>query len=83
MLVAKRGYEIKDGKTSYLNLLLKDDTGQIFGKINRYDFERLGKEISDRGGAGKHLYAIKGTFTILGEFRMIKANAVRYVGEIN
>jgi DNA-directed DNA polymerase III PolC len=81
VLVAKRGYEIKDGKTSYLNLLLRDDTGQIFGKINRYDFEKLGKEISDRGGAGKHLYAIKGTFTIWGEFRMIKVNAVRYVGE--
>lgn len=79
--VAKRGYEIKDGMTTSLNLQLIDDTGQVFGKISRKLYRRFGQEIVDRGGVGKHLYAIKGT--IKNEsFIMMMIEAVRYIGEV-
>lgn len=79
--VAKRGYEIKDGMTTSLNLQLLDDTGQVFGKISRKLYRRFGQEIVDRGGVGKHLYAIKGT--IKNEsFIMMMIEAVRYIGEV-
>lgn len=75
--VAKRGYEVK-GPTSSLNLTLGDDTDRIFGKIDRYSFERLGKEIIERGRPGKALYAIKGK--VPKDFRMIQVKQIRFIG---
>ena len=80
--VQKRGYEITDGKVNSLNLQLVDDTGSIFGKVNRFKFASLGKEIIDRGRAGKALYAIKGQVRGSSDFRMISIDAVRYIGDL-
>src|SRR3990167_4407267 len=83
ILVAKRGYELKGDNLTYLNLFLSDDTETIFGKINRYNYDRLGKMIVERGRPGKSLYAIKGTLKGGDNFRMISINNVRYIGDID
>ena len=75
--VAKRGYEVK-GPTQSLNLTLADDTDRIFGKINRFNFEKIGKEIVNRGRPGKALYVVKGK--VPPDFRMISISNVRFVG---
>ncbi len=80
--VAQRGYEFKD-KTTSLNLQVTDDTDTIFGKIGRFDYERLGREIVDRGKAGKALYALKGTIRGGTSFRMLSIKSVKYIGDID
>ena len=82
VIVARRGYEVKDGKTTSLNLQLTDDTDTIFGKIDRFLYNSFGKEIVDRGRVGKALYAVKGTVRGGGSFRMINVKMVRYIGDI-
>lgn len=82
VIVARRGYEVKDGFTTSLNLQLTDDTDTIFGKIDRFKFAKLGREIVDRGRPGKALYAIKGTVRGGSSFRMLNISAVRYIGDI-
>lgn len=78
--VAKRGYRVKGPQTS-LNLQIADDTGVIFAKINRYDYEAVGKQIVDRGGPGRCLYALKGR--VPKDFRMLSVKQVRFIGMID
>lgn len=78
--VAKRGYAVR-GPTQSLNLWMHDDTDEIYCKINRFNYERLGKPIVETGRTGKSLYAIKGT--IPKDFRMINVDAIRYLGEFD
>ena len=59
--VLKRGGRTYTGPTKALNLFVMDDTDEIFAKVGRYQFEFMGKEVAERGRAGKALYAIKGT----------------------
>ena len=80
--VEKRGYKFKGGAES-LNLQLTDDTDTIFGKVNRNDFEKLGRPIVDRGRPGKELYAIKGRVRGGGNFRMVSITAVKHIGPID
>lgn len=75
--IAKRGYEVK-GPTQSLNLTLADDTDRIFGKINRFNFEALGREIVERGRPSKVLYAVKGS--VPKDFRMISIKQIRFIG---
>ena len=82
VLIAKRGYRINKGQTQYLNMWIQDDTGKCFVKITANNFLRLGKSIVDRGRAGKALYAFRGHFWNPGSFRMLMANQVRYLGDI-
>ena len=79
--VAKRNGRRLSGPTDALNLRLADDTDVIFAKINRFDFERIGRPIVERGRAGKALYAVKGR--VPRDFRMISVKAVRYIGMID
>jgi DNA polymerase III alpha subunit len=82
VMVARRGYEVKDGLTASLNLQLTDDTDTVFGKIDRWKYPKIGKDILDRGGAGKTLYAVKGRVRGNTSFRMISIDAVRYIGRM-
>ena len=82
VIVARRGYEIKDGLTSSLNLQLTDDTDTIFGKIDRWKYPKIGREIVDRGRPGKALYAVKGRVRGGGSFRMIMIKNIRYIGDM-
>lgn len=77
--VAKRGYALK-GPTNALNLFFKDDTDEIFAKINRYDFERLARDVINRGKAGRAIYAVKGE--VPPDFRMIRIKNIRYLGDL-
>ena len=80
--VAKRnGQVFKDGYTTSLNLQLTDDTDTIFAKVGRKEFEKIGKEIMDRGRCRKCLYAIKGTVPP-GDFKMILVKQARWIGDI-
>lgn len=87
VIVARRGFEIKDGMTTSLNLQLTDDTDTIFGKVSRFKYAEIGKPILDRGRVGKALYAIKGKLKghrgQASTFRMIMIDAVRYIGDID
>ena len=76
--VAKRGGRIITGPTQSLNLTLADDTDVIFGKVDRFAFEKLGREFIDRGKPGKALYAVKGR--VPPDFRMVKVNQIRFIG---
>jgi DNA polymerase III alpha subunit len=81
IMVARRGYEIKDNLTSSLNLQLTDDTDTIFGKIDRFRYPRMGKEIVERGRTGKALYAVKGRVRGGSTFRMVLVQSIRYIGD--
>ena len=81
--IARRGgKEITDGKTASLNLQMTDDTDTVFGKITRYDYERLGAPIVARGQTNRALYAVKGTVKGDWTFRMVIIQHIRYIGDI-
>ena len=79
--VQKRGYKV-EGPEESLQMFARDDTGEIFAKITRHDFERIGREISERGGVGKCLYALKGRLWDTGEFVMLWVSRARYIGDL-
>ena len=81
VLIARRGYEMNRGPTAFLNLQLEDDTGIIYGKINRYKYHDIGQPIVDRGRPEKSIYAIKGTAMAKRAFLFI--NSIRYIGDID
>lgn len=76
--VAKRGGKVLTGPTQSLNLTINDDTDRIFAKVDRFKFEKLGREIVERGRPGKALYALKGR--VPKNFRMLQVEAVRFIG---
>lgn len=78
--VTKRGGRRLSGPTQAMNMFFRDDSDEIFCKINRFDYDRIAPAILDKGKAGKSLFAIKGT--VPNNFRMIEVKAVRYLGEI-
>lgn len=69
-----------DGKTKSVNLFFKDDTDEIFCKIDRFNYERLAPDLIERGRPGRAIYAVKGT--VPKDFRMIKINQLRYIGDL-
>ena len=81
-IAARGGKVIRGEPTASLNLFLTDDTGTIFGKISRWIHADLGVPIVTRGAPGKHLYAVKGTFKINGDFTMMLINQVKYIGPV-
>ena len=89
IMVARRGgKKITDGKTTSLNLQLMDDTDTIFGKVNRFSYPTMGKEIVDRGRTDKALYAVKGKLkghrgNPSNSFRMVMIEGIRYIGDMD
>jgi hypothetical protein len=81
--VARRGGKKVDGPTASLNLFLRDDTDETFAKIDRFNYERIGKDIVERGRVGKSIYAIKGTTRGNSTFRMLSIKQVRYIGDLD
>jgi len=84
MNVERRGgTRIEDGMTEFLQLRLADDTGTVMGKVNRFNFGRIGEEIINRGRPGKSLWAFKGkVFTVGDNFLVFSVNKARYIGDI-
>jgi DNA polymerase III alpha subunit len=77
--VQKRGYEYS-GPTQALNMFFRDDTDEIFCKIDRYKYQELGLSVIERGRPGKSLYAVKGT--VPPRFRMISVQQIKYLGDL-
>jgi DNA polymerase III alpha subunit len=75
--VAKRGYKVTPSAS--LVVFLRDDSGEILGKVGPKQFEGPGKEMLERGKAGKAVYAIRGR---VGMHRMIWIDRVRYLGDL-
>lgn len=78
--VLKRGY-VQKGPDKSLNMFMIDDSGEVFCKINRFDYERMAVPILERGRPGKSIYAIKGT--VPKDFRMISVKAIRFLGDLD
>lgn len=88
IMVARRGHRIEDGMETSLNLQMMDDTGQIFGKVSRYDYAKIGPDIVDRGRSGKALYLVKGLMRghrgdPSNTFKMVSVKRVRYIGDLD
>jgi hypothetical protein len=76
--VAKRGRKVS-GASWYLNLFMRDDSDEVYCKVDRFDFKRLAAPIIERGKSGKAIYVLKGT--VPADFRMIKLTHVLYLGD--
>lgn len=78
------GVMIEDGMTDFLQLRLMDDTGTVMGKVNRFNFGRIGRQIIETGRIGKSLWAFKGkVFNISGDFRVLSIKQARYIGDMD
>lgn len=55
MFVKKRGGKKEGPPHAFLDIKFKDDTELIGGRVGRYDFERIGREILDNIPKGAHL----------------------------
>lgn len=64
-----------------LNITLEDDTGQIFAHISRWDYNKLAKEIVDRGRPDKSIYVLKGK--VIKKRRFMIVERVMYFGDMD
>lgn len=80
VLLQRRNGRVITGQTQFLNFFVRDDSGEIYCKIDRFNYERLGRAVVERGRPGKALYAIKGTCP--SDFRMVKVTNIRYLGDM-
>lgn len=80
--VAKRGGRfITDGNHMALNLFIRDDTDQIFCRVQPDDYAELAMKIINIGAPGKSLWAIKG-YMPRGDFRMITVTHCKHLGSM-
>jgi hypothetical protein len=76
--VAKRGGRVYSGPHYACNLFFVDDSDQILARINRFNYDLMAKEIIERGGVGRALYAVKGM--VPRNFRMIDISTYKFLG---
>jgi hypothetical protein len=79
--IQKRNGKVLTGPTQSIHLFFADDTEEIFCRVDRFAYARLGPKLIEQAKAGKSLYAIKGS--VPNNFRMINIKAIRYLGEID
>lgn len=77
--VERRGHELT-GPTKALNLFFRDDSGEIFAKVDRHDFDRLAPLFLEKAKKGKTLFAVKGY--IPDDFRMLRVSGARKIGDM-
>jgi hypothetical protein len=53
--VKKRQGKLETGPLEFLDVRLRDDTGTIGGRISRWDFDRMGRELLEKVPEGAHL----------------------------
>lgn len=73
--VAKRGGKQISGNTLFLNLTLEDDTDSIICTIGRFDFEKYGREIAEKGKVGEDWYIVYGS--IRNDWRKIQIKHIK------
>jgi DNA polymerase III alpha subunit len=76
--VAKRGKRV-NGPSKAVNFFVRDDTGEIFCKISRWEYERLSPTLLNGTKQGSSLFAIKGNCPA--DFRMCWCQKIKYLGE--
>lgn len=79
-IVAKRGYELH-GPLNSVQFWARDDSGEMYCKIDRWDFDELGVPFIEQAKPKKSLYGIKGW--VPRGFRMIKVESLKYMGEMD
>lgn len=55
ILVKRRGGKVEKGQLEFLDLRLRDDTDTIGGRIDRKDFERIGRSLLESVPIGAHI----------------------------
>jgi DNA polymerase III alpha subunit len=80
--VQKRGGRRVTGPEMALHSFFRDDTGEIFCKVERRDYERVGRAMAERGKKDKAIYALKGRVWSNADFQMIWINRARYLGDM-
>jgi hypothetical protein len=78
--VAKRGYKL-EGPTQALNMFVRDDDDEMFCKVNRKLYEKLGKKIQEHARVGKAIYALKGP--VPDSFRMLDVWNYKLIGDLD
>lgn len=69
VFLEKRGGERIEKDRFYLNFKLEDDTDSISCKINRKNYEAMGRDIAESGKVGTDWYLLRGT--IKGDWRTL------------
>ena len=59
--VKKRGGKVETGPRDFLDVRLRDDTGTIGGRISRWDYQAIGKDMLENVPEGAHLM-VRATF---------------------
>ena len=77
--LAKRGGR-RVSPSASLVLFIKDDTGDFLAKINASNYEKIGREVVERGKLDKAIYAFKGS--IDRRIKMLWIDRVRYLGDL-
>ncbi len=78
--IARRNGVKFSGPLESLNMFFQDDSGEIFCKIDRWKFPAIGRDVVSQAKVGKSLYAVKGEVPV--DFRMIRIQQIRYLGEM-
>jgi DNA polymerase III alpha subunit len=81
--VQRRRGRILTGPTTSLQLFLRDDSGDIFAKVGRYDFEKIGKRVLEHGRIGKAVWAVSGMVPTGIGMRMIMVENVRLLCDLD
>jgi len=79
-VIKKRGGSIIKTKTEFLDLRMRDDTETIGTRINRFDFEKMGKHILNNVPEGAHLL-IRAKFVLGIRFGFIQKYKILYEGK--
>jgi DNA polymerase III alpha subunit len=75
------GIKPKSGKYGMeLNMFVRDDTGEMFVKVYTSNYDSIAKDIINRGGKGKMIYALKGNVRA-GDFRMLTVTKHKFIGD--
>ena len=53
--IKKRGGKVETGPTDFVDVRLRDDTGMIGGRVGRWDYDRIGRELLEKVPIGAHL----------------------------
>ena len=79
IFLSKRDGEIIPDHSLYLNFKVEDDWDMISCKIGRYQYEKMGRKIAEKGRIGKDWYLIKGT--IRGDYRRVDVKEIINLNE--
>ncbi len=53
--VKKRGGKIEKGQPTFLDMRIRDDTGEMLVRITRFDYKRMGEELFNNVPTGAHI----------------------------